>query len=76
MSIELAKEKESFPFLIGKNKLKKPLNLPWKRINTGYMKKMPESISSSYFNYGIVTPFAYSCSNRSNWYDGLEYQPF
>ncbi|AGM26327.1 ribonucleotide-diphosphate reductase subunit alpha [Spiroplasma syrphidicola EA-1] len=42
-SIELAKEKGSFPFLIS----------PERFINTGYMKKMPEDIRQDILKYGI-----------------------
>src|SRR5690625_1985357 len=40
-SIELAKEKGSFPFLVGKTE-EETLELRKKFINTGYMKKMPD----------------------------------
>jgi ribonucleoside-diphosphate reductase alpha chain len=51
-SIELAKEKGSFPFLTGEtpdetNRLRKAF------IETGYMQKMPEEIRSSILEYGI-----------------------
>lgn len=51
-SIELAKEKGSFPFLIGNtdeetNKLRQAF------INTGYMKKMPEDIRNDILRFGI-----------------------
>ncbi len=51
-SIELAKEKGSFPFLVGKteeetNRLRKAF------INTGYMKHMPEDIRQDILKYGI-----------------------
>ena len=51
-SIELAKEKGSFPFLTGEtpeetNRLRNAF------IETGYMKKMPEEIRSSILEYGI-----------------------
>ncbi|MBY6271611.1 MAG: ribonucleoside-diphosphate reductase, adenosylcobalamin-dependent [Bacillaceae bacterium] len=51
-SIELAKEKGSFPFLVGKteeetNRLRKAF------INTGYMKRMPEDIRQDILKYGI-----------------------
>ncbi|AGM25287.1 vitamin B12-dependent ribonucleotide reductase [Spiroplasma chrysopicola] len=42
-SIELAKEKGSFPFLVS----------PERFINTGYMKKMPEDIRQDILKYGI-----------------------
>jgi ribonucleoside-diphosphate reductase alpha chain len=51
-SIELAKEKGSFPFLIGEteeetNKLRESF------IQSGYMKKMPEDIRQDILKYGI-----------------------
>lgn len=51
-SIELAKEKGSFPFLTGEtpndtNRLREAF------IETGYMQKMPEEIRSSILEYGI-----------------------
>src|SRR5690625_4621393 len=45
-SIELAKEKGSFPFLIGKND-EETKALREAFINTGFMKKMPEDIRES-----------------------------
>src|SRR5699024_10956217 len=51
-SIELAKEKGSFPFLIGRtdeetNELREAF------INTGYMKRMPKHIREGVLKYGI-----------------------
>lgn len=51
-SVELGKEKGSFPFLTGKtqeetNRLREAF------INTGYMKKMPEDIRESILEHGI-----------------------
>lgn len=51
-SVELAKEKGSFPFLTGEtpdetNRLREAF------IETGYMQKMPEEIRSSILEYGI-----------------------
>ncbi len=51
-SVELAKEKGSFPFLTGEtheetNRLRNAF------VNTGYMKKMPEDIRSSIVEHGI-----------------------
>jgi len=51
-SIELAKEKGSFPFLIGEtdeetNELRQAF------INTGYMKQMPDDIRQDILKYGI-----------------------
>lgn len=51
-SIELAKEKGSFPFLVGQtdeetHKLREAF------INTGYMKRMPEDIRQDILKYGI-----------------------
>jgi len=51
-SVELAKEKGSFPFLTGKsgeetNRLREAF------INTGYMKKMPEDVRQSILETGI-----------------------
>lgn len=51
-SIELAKEKGSFPFLIGKTEEEtKALRNAF--INTGFMKKMPEDIRESILEHGI-----------------------
>lgn len=51
-SIELAKEKGSFPFLIGKTDTEtKALRNAF--INTGFMKKMPEDIRESVLAHGI-----------------------
>ncbi len=51
-SIELAKEKGSFPFLIGKNE-EETQELRKKFIQTGYMKKMPQEIQEDILKYGI-----------------------
>src|SRR5699024_7193024 len=51
-SIELAKEKGSFPFLIGKTD-SETADLREAFINTGYMKKMPEDIRQSVLKHGI-----------------------
>jgi len=51
-SIELAKEKGSFPFLIGKTK-EQTKELREAFINTGYMKKMPNDIKEGILEYGI-----------------------
>lgn len=51
-SIELAKEKGSFPFLIGDTE-EKTRKLREAFINTGYMKKMPEDIRQDILKYGI-----------------------
>ncbi len=51
-SIELAKEKGSFPFLVGETE-EETLNLREAFINTGYMKKMPEDIRQDILKYGI-----------------------
>ncbi|MDQ0256272.1 adenosylcobalamin-dependent ribonucleoside-diphosphate reductase [Evansella vedderi] len=51
-SIELAKEKGSFPFLVGNNE-QETQHLRMKYINTGYMKKMPEDIRQGILKYGI-----------------------
>ena len=51
-SIELAKEKGSFPFLVGKTD-EETMELRNKFINTGYMKQMPEDIREDILNYGI-----------------------
>src|SRR5690625_3834585 len=51
-SIELAKEKGSFPFLIGKNE-EETRKLREAFINTGYMKQMPEDIRQDVLKYGI-----------------------
>ena len=46
-SIELAKEKGSFPFLIGETD-EETKRLRQAFIDTGYMKKMPEDIREAY----------------------------
>lgn len=51
-SIELAKEKGSFPFLIG-NTEQETKELRYAFINTGYMKIMPEDIRDNVLKYGI-----------------------
>lgn len=51
-SIELAKEKGSFPFLEGKNEAETN-RLRKAFIETGYMKKMPEDIRASILENGI-----------------------
>lgn len=51
-SIELAKEKGSFPFLVGKNK-KETRNLREAFINTGYMKTLPVDIREDILEHGI-----------------------
>lgn len=51
-SIELAKEKGSFPFLIGETE-EKTKELREAFINTGYMKKMPEDIRQGILKHGI-----------------------
>ncbi len=51
-SIDLAKEKGSFPFLIGKDDLETKV-LRQTFIETGYMKKMPEHIKRGVLEYGI-----------------------
>jgi ribonucleoside-diphosphate reductase alpha chain len=51
-SIELAKEKGSFPFLIG-NTEEETKELRKAFINTGYMKKMPEDIREDVLEHGI-----------------------
>ncbi len=51
-SIELAKEKGSFPFLIGDTD-EDTKNLREAFINTGYMKQMPEDIREGVLKYGI-----------------------
>lgn len=51
-SIELAKEKGSFPFLIGADD-KETKQLRKKFIHTGYMKRMPEDIRADIMEYGI-----------------------
>ncbi|HLR41231.1 MAG TPA: vitamin B12-dependent ribonucleotide reductase [Virgibacillus sp.] len=51
-SVELAKEKGSFPFLIGKTD-QETKELREAFINTGYMKQMPEDIRESILEYGI-----------------------
>lgn len=51
-SIELAKEKGSFPFLIGETE-EETQRLREAFINTGYMKQMPEDIRQDILKYGI-----------------------
>lgn len=51
-SVELAKEKGSFPLLIGKTD-EETKTLREAFINTGFMKKMPEDIRQSILEYGI-----------------------
>ncbi|WP_342505172.1 vitamin B12-dependent ribonucleotide reductase [Sporosarcina sp. FSL K6-2383] len=51
-SVELAKEKGSFPFLVGKSD-EETVALRNAFINTGFMKKMPEDIRQSILKYGI-----------------------
>lgn len=51
-SIELAKEKGSFPFLVGETEEETKV-LRTRFINTGYMKKMPEHIRDAILEYGI-----------------------
>jgi ribonucleoside-diphosphate reductase alpha chain len=51
-SIELAKEKGSFPFLVGKTE-EETYRLRKAFINTGYMKRMPEDIRQDILKYGI-----------------------
>lgn len=51
-SIELAKEKGSFPFLIGKTD-EETAALRQAFINTGYMKRMPEDIRTAILEHGI-----------------------
>lgn len=51
-SIELAKEKGSFPFLIGETK-EETQALRERFINTGYMQKMPNDIKQGVLDHGI-----------------------
>src|SRR5699024_9718472 len=51
-SIEIAKEKGSFPFLIGETD-EETQNLRQAFVNTGYMKGMPEDIRQDVLKYGI-----------------------
>lgn len=51
-SIELAKEKGSFPYLVGKNE-EETRQLRERFIHSGYMKKMPEHIRQGVLTYGI-----------------------
>ncbi len=51
-SIEIAKEKGSFPFLIGETE-EETQELRQKFINTGYMKTLPEDIREDILKYGI-----------------------
>lgn len=56
-SIELAKEKGSFPFLVsdyrGTNDSEDTMTKRRKFINSGYMRKMPEDIRQDVLKYGI-----------------------
>ncbi|PZD85327.1 response regulator SirA [Bacilli bacterium] len=51
-SVELAKEKGSFPFLVGKTE-EETKQLRQAFINTGYMKRMPKDIRDDILKYGI-----------------------
>ncbi len=51
-SIELAKEKGSFPFLVGETD-DETKSLRESFINTGYMQKMPDDIKENILEYGI-----------------------
>ncbi|TQE92261.1 vitamin B12-dependent ribonucleotide reductase [Ureibacillus terrenus] len=51
-SIELAKERGSFPFLVGETE-EETKRLREAFINTGYMKRMPEHIRQGVLKYGI-----------------------
>lgn len=51
-SIDLAKEKGSFPFLVGETE-EETMKLREAFINTGYMKRMPEDIRQDILKYGI-----------------------
>src|SRR5699024_3302431 len=51
-SIELAKQKGSFPFLVGKTS-EETAQLRKKFIHSGYMKAMPEEIRQAVLEYGI-----------------------
>ncbi|WP_027108950.1 vitamin B12-dependent ribonucleotide reductase [Lacticigenium naphthae] len=51
-SIELAKEKGSFPFLIGETE-EETMNLRHRFIETGYMKGMPEHVRQGVLDHGI-----------------------
>lgn len=51
-SVELAKEKGSFPFLVGKTK-EETSTLRRRFTETGYMKRMPQEIRDDIIHYGI-----------------------
>lgn len=51
-SIELAKKRGSFPFLVGENG-RETQKLREKFVNTGYMKNMPEHVREGVLKYGI-----------------------
>lgn len=51
-SIELAKEKGSFPFLVGQTD-EKTQELRERFVNTGYMKRMPEHVREGILEHGI-----------------------
>ena len=68
-SIELAKEKGSFPFLIGKtDEETKALRNAF--INTGFMKKMPEDIRESILEHGIRNSHLLTVANGIHWNNG------
>jgi ribonucleoside-diphosphate reductase alpha chain len=51
-SVDLAKEKGSFPFLVGSNE-EETRELRTRFINSGYMNKMPQKLKNSIVDYGI-----------------------
>ena len=72
-SVELAKEKGSFPFLTGEtteetNRLRQAF------IETGYMKKMPEDIRQSILENGIRNSHLLTVApTGSHWYNGRSF---
>lgn len=64
--IELAKERGSFPFLVGKTE-KETQALREAFIQSGFMKKMPENIRQDILKYGIRNSHHSPCrTNRIN----------
>src|SRR5690625_283116 len=62
-SIDLAKEKGSFPFLVGETE-EATKNLRHAFINTGYMKTMPEDIRQGVLEHEIRKIGRASCRER------------
>ena len=73
-SVELAKEKGSFPFLIGSKQMKKRMSLRSDSHNTGFMKKMPEDIRESILENGIRNSHLLTVAPTGRLEQWLEYQ--